>query len=347
MLKKIWVISSSRTDYNANKWVLDEMRKHSDIQETSLCIGGFNEYETLDSRDIFVELEGEDIFHFAANVMKLTGELLERSSPDYIFVLGDRWETLQICIAATLNNISIIHQGGGERSEGVYDDYFRDCISKLSKHHFVIHENCQKRLKKIGIYDNIYITGSPRMDYKYKLKQDKDILNRFGLDQTKKTALVIYHPETKSEDIEKNAKKFFDILDIIDLQYVIIYPNYDKGSQIIFDEINRFRDQGTVKYTSLPLEDYLSVLSTVDIMIGNSSAGILETPTFNLPCVNVGNRQKGRDRSHNVIDANYDNIEEKVRLGLSVNYRESMVCLEFGDGSVSKEIVDIIRSKCK
>ena len=342
-MKKIWVISSSRTDYNANKWILDEMRKHNDIQETSLCFGGFNEYETLDSRDIYIELEEENIFNFAASVMKLTGKLLEKSSPDYIFVLGDRWETLQVSIAATLNNIPIIHQGGGEKSEGAYDDYFRDCISKLSKYHFVIHENCKKRLHKLGIYDNIYVTGSPRMDYKYKLKQDKDILNRFGLDQTKKAALVIYHPETKSKKNEENTKKFFQTLDQMDMQYVIIYPNYDKGSQIIFDEINKFRDQGTVKYTSLPLEDYLSVLSTVDIMIGNSSAGLLETPTFNLPCVNVGDRQKGRDRSHNVIDATYDNIEEKVRLGLSVNYRESMCCLEFGDGSVSKDIVRIIR----
>ena len=341
---RIAVISGSRADYCINKWILKELNKYNKIDYISIEIQGANKYEVDDNiNHRTIDIEGNNIFEYSSYLMLELG-LLFQDDFDAVIVLGDRWEILQVCIAATYHNIPVIHLGGGEVSKGSYDNDFRDCISRLSSYHFVVTENCKKNLNKIGITDNIYVAGSPRMDYKYSVEVDKDILTKYGLDKTKKTAIVIYHPETKDmKNIKKHAKIFFRELSKIDLQYIIISPNFDIESQSIVSEIQRFKKEGVYKSHCLPLDEYLSAMSCVDLMIGNSSAGIMETPTFRIPFVNVGNRQEGRERSGNVIDCGYHNIKESIDIAL--RHRRKLKYKEFGDGRASERIVEIIRSE--
>jgi UDP-hydrolysing UDP-N-acetyl-D-glucosamine 2-epimerase len=346
--KTICVISGSRSDYNENYWILHEMSKHKDLHVVSIDIQGANVYPTPGEwKQESMFIEGDTVCQYAGECISKFGDGLSANKIDYVFLLGDRWEILQVAIAAKIHRIPIIHLHGGEETEGSYDNDFRHCISQLSAIHFVINGYCKERLHSKGIYGNIHVVGSPRDDHKNNIELTTDILQDMGLSKDRKTALVIYHPETKHNDIDDCAKKFFKALGEIDMQYVIIFPNFDQGSEYIDRQIINFRNEGVIKCGVLDYQKYLSVLSAVDIMIGNSSAGIQETPSFKKPCVNVGDRQKGREQSGNVINATYDNIKEKVRYGLSDEFRDKMFCMPFGDGRVSERIVEIIRRVIK
>jgi UDP-hydrolysing UDP-N-acetyl-D-glucosamine 2-epimerase len=347
---KIIVISGSRADYNINFWVLEEMSKHNDIKFESVILEGIQNY-IIDNGEYrkhktwtnkYIKIEGDTMPQKAGYCVSEIGSYFADSQADYVMILGDRFEILMVCACAKLFNIPIIHLGGGEVSEGSYDNDFRDCISRLASAHFTISNKCSDRLKAKGITENVYAVGSPRIDYIDKFEYNPLILKYYGLDTSKQTVLVVYHPETNDlKNIEAKAKKFFDSLLDIDLNYIIIYPNHDSGSECIYKLIDNLQGNNIRKFKTLHLEDWLSVMNAVDMMIGNSSAGIMETPTFKLPCVNVGNRQQGRDRSGNVIDCDYDNIRGAIYEAIS--FKNSMTYGTFGDGKVSERIVNIIR----
>ena len=327
-MKRIFIVSGSRADYNMNRWVFKSMQNCEMV-----------DVHHIDLRDYSLQ---PDIALASGQALGLMDRFIKENNPDYILVLGDRWEILQTVIVGTIHQVPIIHLGGGETSIGSYDDDFRDCISRMSKYHFVVTEKCKKNLNKIGIYDNIYVVGSPRMDYLYHIRINKDIIKDIGLDPKKDIGLVVYHPETKSKDMNEKTDMFFDALSNFDMQYIIINPNNDTGSDYIKKKIKSFRNKGVKKYDSVCLEDWVSLLDGVDVMIGNSSAGIMETPTFKLPFVNVGDRQKGRERSGNVIDADYENMETCLELSLMDDYKAGLFFDPFGDGVVSDRIVRIL-----
>jgi len=219
---------------------------------------------------------------------------LENMNPDYIIVLGDRWEILITVFNAVIQNIPIIHLGGGEISNGSYDDIFRDWISRASQYHFVISNKAKKRLKQIGIKKNVFVVGSPRIDTLNRiiLKDKTELFNELKLKTNKKTAIVLYHPATKSDE---DPEELIDALKELALQYVIIRPNIDKGSRELID---RFSKLGELR--ELDLVDWTSLLFHADLMIGNSSAGVMEAPYFGLPFINVGERQAGREGSKTI-----------------------------------------------
>ena len=350
---KIIVISGSRADYNINFWVLEEMSKHKDIEFESIILEGiqnytidtgYQKYQTWENKHIIIE--GDSITQKCGFCVREIGAYFADSQADYVMILGDRFEILMVCACAKLFNIPIIHLGGGEVSEGSYDKDFRDCISRLASVHFTISDKCSDRLKAKGITENVYSVGSPRMDYIGKFEYNPLILKYYGFDISRRTALVIYHPETNEiKNVEVKAKKFFDTLLDIDLNYIIIYPNHDSGSEHIYSIIDNIQGDNIRKFKTLHLEDWLSVMNVVDLFIGNSSAGIMETPTFKLPCVNVGNRQQGRDRSGNVVDCDYNGVKVASSFAISLKHSGIMTYNTFGDGKVSERIVKIIRGE--
>jgi len=351
LMKTIWVISGSRADFNLNRWVIEELQKHDEFHIVSIGLQGVNKYEMdIDCLSSNLEIIGRLVSDYAGNCISRIGSWFNSNKIDYVLVLGDRWEILQVAIAAKLYDIPIIHLGGGEVSEGSYDNDFRACISQLSKYHFVVTENCKRNLAKLNITDNVYVVGSPRLDCVDRVEYNHDILDKYSFDKNKKIGLVIYHPETKNLDsIEESAYIFFGSLMAVDMQHLIIYPNHDNGSEIIIEIINRLKGDNIVVVETLKHSDYLSFLNVVDVMIGNSSAGIMETASYRLPTVNVGDRQKGRECNVNVVHVGCERNDIIVAVEDALSTTCKNICAgvknKFGDGRASEKIVEIIRSE--
>jgi len=321
---KLFIITTSRSDWGALRYIIQE------------CDNQKLDYQLLDYKSIqkmtFKKAKNFIIDQFEKDVkyFKIKN----------IFILGDRWETLFIASLARLNNLIIFHQGGGEISYGSYDDDCRRAISQLSDYHFVINDRCKERLMEQGIKDNIYICGTPRLDNKKRIKR---------LCFKKKTALVIYHPTTKNEKVIIEINEVLDALRYFDMNYIILYPNLDKNSNLIIHELKKFAFDDRVKLLkNLKLENYYEILNSIDLMIGNSSAGIIETASYCLPTVNVGDRQKGRDCNDNVIHCNCKTLDivESIKRADSKDFKEhcKLIKNKFGDGQASKKIVEISRS---
>ncbi len=301
-MNKIYIISTNRSDYGAIHYVLKEALK----QELN--------HEFLDYRFLQDHKNIDIAFFYVMEKFMLD---LKKKKIKNIFLLGDRWETLLIAMIAKVNNVTIFHQGGGEISTGSYDDNIRHAISNLADYHFVINQKCKIELNNQGITDNIFMCGSPRLDFDFdNIKQKKF---------KKKTALVIYHPTTKNNNAYNEITIVIDSLRYFDMNYIIIYPNLDKESEIIIKELKEFAFDDRVKLKkSFKLNIYLELLKSVDVMIGNSSSGIIETASFGLPTVNIGDRQNNRDCNNNVIHVKCDKHEiiQGIQKALTSEFKE-------------------------
>jgi UDP-hydrolysing UDP-N-acetyl-D-glucosamine 2-epimerase len=323
-MNKIYVITTSRSDYGCLKYVMDEMEKQG-VSYDHL------DYEWVQAQPIEQSLLELSRWFYA--------EIIDMGIKN-IFILGDRWETLQIALIAKLSNINIFHQGGGEVSNGSYDNYFRRAISQMSDYHFVIDQKCLQRLHDQGIHYRVYNCGSPRLD------NDKSKLKK--INYIKKTGLVIYHPTTMEDNTYQEITELIDSLRYFDMDYIILHPNNDKGSDIIVEEIREFALNDNVRIEeSVSLEDFHNILNSVDVMIGNSSAGVIETASYNLPTVNIGLRQLDRDCNDNVIHCRCEKHEiiKAIDTALSDTFKEKCneVVNKFGDGHASEKIVNFVK----
>jgi UDP-hydrolysing UDP-N-acetyl-D-glucosamine 2-epimerase len=323
-MNKIYVITTSRADYGLLKYVMQEMDKQYVSYEHL-------DYEWCQDHDIeFVLRELSGWF---------TSDIADKNIKN-IMIVGDRWETLQIALVAKLNGIKIFHIAGGEVSKGAYDDDFRRAISQMSDCHFVVNIKCEIRLVLQDVCSNVHVTGSPRLD------NDKSELKKINYPKT--TALVIYHPTTKLDNTYQEITELLDSLRYFDMNYIILYPNKDKGSDIIINELEDFAMDERVRLEErLPLDEYYNVLNSVDVMIGNSSAGIKETASYNLPTVNIGDRQLERDCNDNVIHCPCEKheITKAIDTALSDTFKDkcNKVVNKFGDGKASERIVNIVK----
>jgi UDP-hydrolysing UDP-N-acetyl-D-glucosamine 2-epimerase len=340
--KNIFVVSSSRADYGCLFWVIKELKDRK-IKYKSLIINPDENQSYYKSMYIHVNTYASSygIAKGMIEITKVFSTIFESNNIDLLIVLGDRWEIMTIVNLALLFQIPIAHIGGGEVSHGSLDQYYRNCISIMSDFHFVISEQCKQRLNEIRIYKNIFVVGSPRLDYLRNLQVKKLYFNN-------KTALVIFHPETINRD-DSHIDTLLRVLNKIELDYIFLNPNQDIGAEYIREQLKKFCEQNK-KNTHLlenqSIEKYLEILSGVDLVIGNSSAGLIEAPVFKLPVVNVGDRQKGRDRLANVIDVSYNVTEIKAAVKKALGHRFKAKCKKikenYGDGYASKKIVDIL-----
>ena len=261
-----------------------------------------------------------------------------RDKPDYIILIGDRKEVAEKAIEAVYNQTPIIHIGGGEVSQGSYDDIYRDMITASAKYHFVISDKCAERLIDKGIDKHkIFVVGSPRVDY-VKHIEIKPIKRKAI------TGLVIYHPETKEFNLI-NVYKFFGILkELGTIKFIVLPPNKDNYS-VEVQKVIRDLSSGNIEcIDEMDQEKYIETLASVDFMIGNSSAGIMETSIFKLPNICVGSRQDGRDKYNNTIDVGYneDEIMLAIKKAISVEFK-SQIKTDIFDGMASERIANIIK----
>jgi len=274
--------------------------------------------------------------------------------PDLVVVLGDRYEILAAATAALIERIPIAHIHGGEVTEGAFDDAIRHSITKMSQLHFASTEAYRKRIIQLGEQpDRVFYTGAvgvenvKRLPLMSKEEVEKEI--DFKIDEN--TILVTYHPVTLGNRTAKD-----DIDDFIaaleerkDLRVIFTMPNSDTGSQFIVEAVNGFvgRNRGRAKaFKSLGVVRYLSVMKQVAVVVGNSSSGIVEVPSFGIPTLNIGDRQKGRIQAESTYNCLPDKVSVLKGLDtvLSKEFRElaSKVHNPYEKANTAEEIFKVI-----
>lgn len=325
-MKKILFISSSRADYGLLRDVVIETQKLN--KETYLMVTGShlsnsfgntiseikeNKIKNVIKKKLLNKNFREmDVSNYVAKSINLTAEVIFKKKPEVVVLLGDRYELLGSAVAAMTFRIPIAHIHGGEVTQGAYDDSIRHSITKLSHLHFPIHDQYKKRLIQLG--------ENPKTIFNYgglgvhsisksKLFTKYDLEKYLKVSLKKKIVLVTFHPVT----LEKNKTKF-QIKNLIrflntlnDMTIIITSSNFDIDNDIIKKEFLRFLNQKKAYYfNSLGNIAYLSLMKLAYLVIGNSSSGVLESPYFGTKTINIGDRQKGRIISDNIINSDYE-----------------------------------------
>jgi len=368
MKKRICVVTGSRADYGLLYWVMKEIEVNPDMKLIPVATGGHlsrrigytareiteDGFEDLVKINILNEdTSSRGIAQSISRGVEKFADFFKNNTVDFLVLLGDRFEVLAVAIAALPYNIPIAHIGGGEISEGVIDDNIRHSLTKLSHLHFPIAEQCAKRILQLGEEPwRIHVVGSPRLDFMKKVtyKPKRILAKELGITFNDKVALVIYHPVTlEFKDAERQINNVLKAIEVVNVETIIFYPNIDTASSVIIKKIEQFvkRRRNTKLLKPLKRDDYFSLLNAIDIMVGNSSSGIVEAPSFKLPVVNIGNRQRGRDQLRNVISVDYSwrNIVKAMRKGLyDKEFIRSLknVRNPYGDGKASRRIVKIL-----
>ncbi len=368
MKRNVCVITGTRADYGLLKPVMRRIEASSRLRlqlvattmHTAPQFGLTLRQIEADGFRVDEVVENLLAADTASAVAKSTGlatmmlsDVFRRLQPDVVLLLGDRFEALSAATTALLMHVPIAHIHGGETTEGAVDEQIRHAISKMSSLHFVAAEPFKDRLIRMGESpDRVFVSGAPGLDNLAEINwMDKEELEwelgwRFG----EKSALFTYHPETHS--VEKTKERIEAILERLeksDLHVLFTYANADEGGQWINRAIDRFCREDPVRFkavANLGQRRYLSAMRLVDLVIGNSSSGIIEAASLHKPVVNIGDRQKGRLRSGNVIDCDVEELEEAIRKALSESFIKA--CAEvrnrYGDGLAAERIVQVLES---
>jgi UDP-hydrolysing UDP-N-acetyl-D-glucosamine 2-epimerase len=282
--------------------------------------------------------------------------LFQKRQPDLVIVLGDRYELWALCIAAVIHKIPIVHLHGGESTLGLIDDPVRHSVTKMSTFHFASIEAYAKRIIQMGENPNrVYVVGALGIDNikNMRLMDIREVSEYTGVDfGQKNVALLTYHPVTL-DDYTLAGHQTQEILEALiqtTLFTLITMPNADTGGNTIYQIIEMYSQKYPDRFRfvkSLGQQGYLSAMKYAKLMIGNSSSGIIESASFKLPVINIGDRQGGRFKPANVIDCvcSIESIMGTLDKALSEDFTRSILDIEnpYGDGTAAKRIVNILR----
>ncbi len=279
-------------------------------------------------------------------------EAFERINPDIVLVLGDRSEAFAGAIAGAYTNRVVVHVHGGEVTKGCIDESIRHAVTKLAHVHFPATRDGAERIIKLGERRaNVHVVGAPALDVILNVAKStpEEVAKELGLDLTKPIILAVQHPvTTQADEAADQMRVTLAALVALHEQTVLLYPNNDAGGIRMIKVIERSNFPPYIRtYPSLPQKQYLGLMATAAVMVGNSSSGIIEAPSFGLPFVNIGMRQEGRLRGDNVIDVPHDRdaIVEAVRKALHDKaFREKVSKRRnpWGDGKAAKRIVKLL-----
>lgn len=367
--RKICVFTGTRAEYGLLKPLIDELKVLPSI-ELQLIISGMHlspefglTYREIDT-DGIDKLEKVEILLSSdtpTGVSKAMGlglisysEMLERLKPDLLIGLGDRFELLAIVCAALIHNIPTVHIHGGEVTSGAFDEAIRHAITKMSHLHFASTENYRKRIIQLGEHPKrVFNVGALGIDNLKRIKllpkSALEVEIDFKLDRP--YFVVTFHPVTleKNESAKQVAELFKSLQNFPDHKIIFTKSNADNEGRTInslIDDFVRKNKDRTKAYHSLGQLKYLSVLKYSEMLIGNSSSGIIEMPYLKKPTVNIGNRQKGRICPESVIQCASlsASITKAIKKGLSNNFKSK--CMQrnniFGIGNTSKKIMKIL-----
>jgi UDP-hydrolysing UDP-N-acetyl-D-glucosamine 2-epimerase len=366
MKRKIAVITTSRADYGHLYWPMRDLTAHSDVDLRIVVLGAHLSPEfgstvqeiekdgfKIDAR-IECLLSSDSDVGMAKTIGLATlslADCLGQMRPDLLLLIADRYEMLAPASVALALRIPIAHIEGGEISEGAIDDAVRNALTKMSHIHFTSTQTARQRVIAMGEEEwRVHRAGAPSLDHlrRGELLSREELESMLQIDLAKPTILVAYHPVTITRDTVQEADALFAALGSLPEQILFCYPNADAGSRSLIECTESFllnHKNGKV-FVNLGTVTYLSLLRQMELMLGNSSSGIMETASFAVPTINIGLRQQGRERARNVLDAASDanSILEAIRKARTAEFRESLVGMSnpYGDGVASQKIVEVL-----
>lgn len=290
-----------------------------------------------------------------SSIMQHGAHMFSKLNSDLIILAGDRYETFAMVVTAYYLNIPIIHLFGGDLSQGGHlDDSVRHSITKLAHLHFTTNESSYNRILSLGEEKwRVFNVGSTVIDniMSNKFATADELAKEFNIELTKPIILFTQHPVTTESEMAYNqAKASLDALKECGYQTLITYPCNDPGGEQIIKAISEYASISHFRIVkNLGWKRYLGFMKIASVVVGNSSSGLMETPFFKIPCVNVGTRQDGRLRAENVIDVPYqkDAIKNAINTALNDNdfRRKALNCSNpYGNGGASKKIADVLES---
>ena len=368
--RKICFVITSTIHYSRNKLVLEELKKHKDV-ELQIVVGA--SALLPDYGEVLSTMKADGFKCDAKIIMTLAGgspvamaktagvgitefaTVFENLEPDIVIVRGDRYEMLAVALTASYLNIPVAHIEGGDRS-GTIDESVRHAITKLSHIHFPTNAQSKNRIIKMGENsDYIFNVGSPDIEFiaKNNYKAHNKLLNYLGVgdvvDIKKQYIIVSNHPVTT--EYGKNKKHTLELLDAIhelNIPTIWFWPNVDAGTDEVSKAIRIFRENKKSKHIRfikyLPANEYTGLLKKTACLVGNSSSGIKECSYLGVPAVNIGTRQNGRMRAENIVDISYNKAEIKKAIKKQIaggRYKSSNI---YSKDGTSKEIADILAS---
>ncbi|MBF0483578.1 MAG: UDP-N-acetylglucosamine 2-epimerase (hydrolyzing) [Candidatus Omnitrophica bacterium] len=367
--KKVCVVTGSRAEYGVIYHILRAIVASPSL-EMQLVVTGTHlcrEYGyTIDEirKDGFIVTDTVDIdvgSDDLASIAKSIGlgvigfaDCFRRLAPDIILLTGDRYEMLAVASAAMALNCPIAHISGGELTYGVIDEQIRHAITKMSHLHLVAGPDNARRVKQMGEEDwRVHVVGGPWVENEKKLQRlsRQEIDGLLGFSFRSPSIMVTYHPETSNiPHLSEYLDCVFGALEQIDADMIFTYPNADAGGQQIIKRIDQFvktHDRAR-SYQSLGRLLYHNVLGHVDLMFGNSSSGMVESQYYKLPVINIGDRQKGRTVTANILSVGYDvkEITDAVRKGLSDEFRKGLAQMvnPYQKDNASEAVVQILET---
>ncbi len=359
-------MTSSRADYGHLYWPLKELLARPDVSLSLIALGPHlspefgHTVDEIESDGFTVAERVECLLSSDTDVgmAKTIGiaamslaDALGRTRPDLLLLIADRYEMLAPACVALALRIPVAHIEGGEISEGAIDDAVRNALTKMSHIHLTTTESARLRVPAMGEEAwRVQRVGSPSLDHlRRRALIPREALEadlRINLKQS--TVVVTYHPVTMARNTNFEADAVFAALAQLPQQIIFCYPNADAGSHALIKRVRAFcqsRPHAQL-FVNLNHLKYWSLLACADLFVGNSSSGIMETPSLGLPAVNIGVRQEGRERARNVLDAapSAASILENVRRGLTPAFRASLAGMNnpYGDGRAAERIAEIL-----
>lgn len=368
--KKIAVFTSIRSEYGLLSPLIKKINEDSSF-DLHLLAGGAHLREEFGMTIEDIKRDGIPIrytFDFLATtkaadsittsmsiLQKQIGEYLVKDKPDLLVLMGDRFELLPVASACLIYNIPIAHISGGEITEGAQDNQVRHALTKLSHIHFPATQEYKENIMKMGEEEwRTCVSGEPGLDLLNTISYipKNDLFESLGLNPDAKIILSTFHPETITNKITPDFVKsvFEKIISETDFNVLVTAANFDHGGQRINEMLTELsQTHERIKYVkSLGQTRYYSMLKYAALMLGNSSSGILEAQSFNLPVINVGKRQEGRTTNPNVhpVEIEVGEILKAIPFVLSKEFADKFLNKPniFGDGKACSKIIDYLRS---
>ena len=356
-MKKLAVVTATRAEYGLLSPVIKKLRTFEDNEfKADLIVTGthlseaygltINDIDDRIDHKIIISVKSDSEYDISANqadaLVKFT-ELFVKEKYNAVILLGDRYESLAIAIAAGNTRTPVFHLCGGDTTEGALDEWIRHSITKISYLHFVTNEVSRNRVIQLGEDPSrVFNYGSTSIDNIIQVADmnKSEALRSIGLSECK-YALCTYHPVTmENESVDNAINEFLTaIKSFTDLQFIITKSNADQGGA----RINELLDQAENEvenlhvYTSLGVRRYLSLMRYSELVLGNSSSGIIETPAFRIPTVNIGDRQRGRLQSESIINCgtSANEISDAIRIARSEIHKKKCqsVISPYGSGN--------------
>ena len=370
-MRKICIITGTRAEYGLLYWLMKEVDADKELELQIIATGMHlspefgNTYQQIEKDEFVINKKVDMLLSSDSEVgisksmgLGMIGfaDAFNDLKPDLIVVLGDRFEIFSAVSAAMIAKIPVAHLHGGETTEGAFDEYIRHSITKMSHLHFTATEEYKNRVIQLGEHpDRVFNVGGMGIENieRLQLQSRGEFEKSINFKLNKKNILVTFHPVTLENSTAK--KQFQELLNAIDelkeTSIIFTKANSDTDGRIInqmIDEYTAKNSDKSVGFTSLGQLRYLSALQYVDAMVGNSSSGLAEAPSFKIGTINIGDRQKGRIKADSVIDCLPDKarIKNAFKVLYSKEFQSVIKTSEnpYGDGCASEKIIKVLKT---